>query len=538
MSTAIINAKIYVRRGEFAQALLVDDAGLIQAVGAEDEIRAAMPEGCAVWDAQGRTIVPGFNDSHMHLMMKGELLQAIELLGATSIADVQQRCRDYIARRRPAPGTVLHGMGWNQDYFHEDGNRLLTRRDLDAVTTEYPLILERACGHILTCNTAALELAGITKTSVAPAGGAYDLDESGELTGVVRENACTQVLALRKGRTRAEVEDVIRTAMAHASKNGVTSVQTMDLRPAVWEETLAAYEAVQAENPSVRVYHQVNFMEPEGFRRFLEKGYATGKGDAWNKIGPLKMFVDGSLGARTALMRRPYHDDPSTTGIATLTPDQIAEMVGLAVEHRCQVAMHAIGDGAIERVLDAYDAVCTNGENPLRLGVVHVQITDRPLLERFTKNNIIAYVQPIFLHYDISIVRDRVGPELASTSYAFKTMKTLGIHASYGTDCPVEDLNPLECIHCAVNRTNLRDEPAGGFEPAECVDVSDAVDAYTLEGAYVSFEENVKGRLLPGFYADLAVLSDDIFTIDPLKIRHVKVDATMAGGRWVFERNA
>lgn len=533
MTTAILNAHIYLSRDTFAEALLVNDDGFIEAVGTDAEIRSAMPEGTTVCDAQGRTIVPGFNDSHMHLMMKGEMLEAIQLLGATSIADVQARCREYIASRRPAPGTVLHGMGWNQDYFAEDGHRLLTRDDLDAVTTDYPLILERACGHILTCNSAALELAGLTPESVPPEGGAYDHDESGRLTGVVRENACYPVLALRRERTDAELDRVIRTAMAHASANGVTSVQTMDLRPATWEHTLAAYDRVQSANPTVRVYHQVNFMEPEGFARFLGAGHRTGEGNAWNRIGPLKMFVDGSLGARTALMRRPYHDDPSTCGIATLTPEQLRTMVSLAVENRCQVAVHAIGDGAIERVLDAYEAVGGEDGNPLRLGVVHVQITDLPLLERFAKQGILAYVQPIFLHYDISIVRDRVGDELAKTSYAFNTMRRLGIHASYGTDCPVEDLNPLECICCAVTRRNLRGEPEEGFEMNEAVDVSAAVDAYTTESAYVSFEENVKGRLLPGFYADLAVLTDDIFAIDPMRIKDVGVVATMAGGRWV-----
>lgn len=533
MSTAIVNAHIYVSRDVFAQALLVNDNGLIEAVGTNDDIRAHMPEGTTVCDAEGRTIVPGFNDSHMHLMMKGEMLEAIQLLGATSIADVQARCRAYIAKRQPAPGTVLHGMGWNQDYFAEDGHRLLTRDDLDAVTTDYPLILERACGHILTCNSAALALAGLTPESVPPEGGAYDHDETGRLTGIVRENACNAILALRRDRTPEELDQVIRTAMAHASANGITSVQTMDLRPATWEKTLAAYERVQANHPTVRVYHQVNFMEPDGFRRFLATGRRTGTGNAWNRIGPLKMFVDGSLGARTALMRQPYHDDPTTCGIATLTPEQIQTMVKLATENQCQVAMHAIGDGAIERVLDAYDAVCTNGQNPLRLGVVHVQITDQALLERFTKNHILAYVQPIFLHYDISIVRDRVGDALASTSYAFNTMRKLGIHASYGTDCPVEDLNPLECIYCAVTRRNLRGEPSEGFEMQEAVDVSAAVDAYTTESAYVSFEENAKGRLQPGFYADLAVLTDDIFTINPMQIKDVGVVATMAGGRWV-----
>lgn len=533
---AIVNANVYVNRGDFREALLVGDDGLIAAVGTTEEIRAAAPDGCEEYDARGRTIVPGFNDSHMHLVMKGQLLESIELLGATSIADVQERVRAYIRERQPAPGTVLHGMGWNQDYFKEDGHRLLVKEDLDAVTTDYPIILERACGHILTCSSSALKLAHLTKDSVPVAGGAFDHDEKGELTGVVRENACAQVLALRKHPTQEDYERLIRTAMKHAVRNGVTSVQTMDLRPGDWETVLAAYTAVQEWNPLLRVYHQVNFMEPEGFKAFLAKGYRTGTGDAFNRIGPLKMFVDGSLGARTALMREPYHDDPSTTGIATLTPDEIAVMVNLAVSHQCQVAMHAIGDGAIERVLDSYDAVCQNGKNPLRLGCIHVQITDKALLERFTKNDILAYVQPIFLHYDTGIVEDRVGKDLAATSYGFNTLAKLCVHESLGTDCPVEDLNPIDNLYCAVNRRNLKGLPEGGFHPEECLDIYDAVDAYTTGSAYASFEEDVKGRLLPGYYADLVVLSENLFTKDPLKLRDVKVDATMVDGRFVFER--
>lgn len=533
---AVLNAHVYVNRGDFREALLVGDDGKIAAVGTNDEIRSMAPADAAVYDAEGRTVVPGFNDSHMHLVTKGRLLEAVELLGAKSIAEVQERVRAFIREKKPAPGFVIYGMGWNQDYFEADGHRLLTKADLDAVSTEYPIVLERACGHILTANSAALARAGITRDSVPAAGGAFDYDADGELTGVVRENAAPQVLAIRAEQTQADFERIIRTAMQHAARNGVTSVQTMDLRPESWQTVLAAYEAVQADHPTMRVYHQVNFMEPEGFKAFLAKGYRTGTGNAFNRIGPLKMFVDGSLGARTALMRAPYRDDPTTVGIATLTPDEIREMVHLAVSHRCQVAMHAIGDGAIERVLDSYDAVCRDGQNPLRLGVIHVQITDKALLKRFTKNNILAYVQPIFLHYDIGIAEDRVGKNLAATSYAFKTLKELGVHESFGTDCPVEDLNPIDNLYCAVNRRNLQGLPQGGFHAEEAMDIYDAVDAYTTESAYASFEEKVKGRLLPGYYADLVVLSDDIFSLDPLKLREVKIDATMVDGRFVFER--
>lgn len=535
MSSLIYNANIYVQRDVFAQALLVGDDGKIAAVGTEEEVRAACTGNENLYDAQGRTIVPGFNDSHQHLFNTGIALAAVRLQGVTSIAEVIERGRRYIEENQPQPGEVIHGMGWNQDYF-TDEHRLLTRHDLDKISTDYPIIFDRACGHILTCNTKALEMAGVTVDTVPNAGGAID-QENGELTGVVRENARAQVRCLMSERSIETKKRLIRTAMKHANETGVTSVQTCDVRMGDWESTLEAYNQVLAETPTVRVYHQFSFMEPNAFQEFLDKGYRTGVGNDFNRFGPLKLFVDGSLGARTAYMREPYADDPSTRGIATLTPEEIDTLVGMAVKNNCGVAVHAIGDAAIENVLNAYDKVCENGENPLRLGIIHVQITDRPLLERFTKNDILALVQPIFLHYDTAIVEDRVGKDLAATSYAFKTLMDLGVHTSYGTDSPVEDMDPIANLYCAVTRKNLRGEPAGGWHPEECVDIYSAVDAYTIESAYASFDEKVKGRLMKGYLADLVVLSDNIFTINPDDILKVKVDATMVNGNFVFQRN-
>jgi len=212
-------------------------------------------------------------------------------------------------------------------------------------------------------------------------------------------------------------------------------------------------------------------------------------------------------------------------------------MVRLASANGIQIAIHAIGDGAIERVLNSYDLVC-DGTNPLRHGIVHCQITDRALVQRFADNDTLAYVQPIFLHYDISVVEQRVGSALAATSYAFGTMQRMGLHMSFGTDAPVEDLDPIDNLYCAVNRCNLNGQPAGGFVPAEKLDIYDAVDAYTAQSAYASFEEEVKGRIRPGQYADLVVLSEDIFTLPGERLREAKVDATMVNGRFVYEREA
>ena len=195
MSALVIyNAKVYVERGHFEEAVLCED-GIIKAVGSNEGILAAAPGDAKHYDAKGRTVVPGFNDSHQHLQSVGEDLANIQLLGADSIAEVGRRVKAYIEKNKPAPGTVLHGQGWNQDYF-TDEKRILNRQDLDAMAPGYPMILERACGHILTANTEALRLAGITGSTKPASGGAIDLDENGEPTGVLRENACSQVLCI------------------------------------------------------------------------------------------------------------------------------------------------------------------------------------------------------------------------------------------------------------------------------------------------------------------------------------------------------
>jgi len=241
------------------------------------------------------------------------------------------------------------------------------------------------------------------------------------------------------------------------------------------------------------------------------------------------------LGGRTAYLRAPYADDASTRGVQTLTQAQTDELVQIAVENDCQVATHAIGDAAIEQMLNSYRTVCGEG-NPLRHGIIHVQITDEALLQQFVELDILAYIQPIFLHYDVSMLEDRVGKELASTSYAFNTLQQSGVHVSFGTDCPVEFLSPINNIYCAVTRQRLTGEPAGGYNPSERMDIYDAVDGYTIGSAYASFEEGVKGRIRPGYYADFTVLSQDIFTIDPNDILSTKVDATITNGSLVYER--
>ena len=299
------NAHVYLGAGRFAESLLAVD-GVIRAVGTNAAVAAAAPADCEVIDAEGRTAVPGFNDSHCHLLMLGHTLRDIQLHGTTGIADLKNRIRAYLVERQPAAGTVIHGMGWNQDYF-EDEHRLPCAADLDEAAPGVPLILERACGHILVASTAAMEMAGITDETEALPGGAIDRDENGRATGIFRENAAAQVTHILPAADRNADREALLAAFAHAAECGVTSVHTMDVRGDNWRDVLSLYAEVLEENPCVRVNHQCCFMEKAGLEDFLRAGNRTGTvaGHPMNKVGPLKLFVDGSLGARTALLRAP-----------------------------------------------------------------------------------------------------------------------------------------------------------------------------------------------------------------------------------------
>jgi predicted amidohydrolase YtcJ len=248
-------------------------------------------------------------------------------------------------------------------------------------------------------------------------------------------------------------------------------------------------------------------------------------------MGPLKHFADGTLGSRTAWTREPYRDSPETAGLPVTDPAVLKELIQKAAAGGIQAAVHAIGDAAVEQVISCYEAVTGPGHNPLRHGVLHCQITDPGLLARMANNDILALAQPIFLLHDLYIAENRVGRALASTSYAWGSMERLGIRAAYGTDSPVESLDPIQGIACAVTRKDpAADYPKDGFFPQERVDVYTAVDNYTAGSAYANFDENRLGRIRPGALADLVLLDRDIFTIPPDEIHHTKVLCTIAGG--------
>lgn len=535
MATAIYNGKIYLGRDRFCKAVLIVD-GAIRLVGTDAEVRAAAPAGCEAIDAGGRTVIPGINDSHMHLMNVGFSLSLCDMNGARSITEVVERGRKFLAENPSAREGFLC-CGYNQDYFGDE-RRLLTRSDLDRISEGVPVVVKRVCGHTVSANSAALIKAGITSATLPAEGGEIGIGPDGEPNGIFSESAIDQIISIFPEPSFARREEMMRRAMAYAVSVGLTSVQSNDAYEADAGEHFRLMKKLCDEgNLLLRYRHQTTFTD----EKLLENYLATEKGDPWYAgkpvaLGPLKLFKDGSLGARTALMRKDYADAPGTRGVEVLSPTRFSALCQIAARGGMQVVTHAIGDAAIEETISHYKDVNGGGNNELRHGVVHYQITDHETHARMAKAGILAFVQPIFLHYDLHIVEDRVGKVLAATSYAFRTLDRLGVPVSYGSDAPVEDPNPFRGLYCAVARKDLSGDPADGFHPEECVDICDAVDRYTIGSAYAEFQENRKGRIAPGYLADLIVLDRDIFTVPVEEIPGTKVDLTMVGGKIVFRR--
>lgn len=537
MQTIYYNGLVFTGALPLAQAFSVRE-GRFAAVGTNEEILAMQQSGDTAVDLRGRFVCAGFNDSHMHLLGYGSNRELCSLLEHTSsLREMQEALRAFAQSHAWPKDAWIRGRGFNHDYFAEQTG-LPTRHDLDAVTTEHPMCIVRCCGHCLTVNTRALELLGIDGTQPQPAGGHYDVDESGYPTGVFRDNAMSMIYTRLPRPTRADIRRMLRAACRELNRLGITSVHTDDLctfENVDYADVLGAYQELRdAGELTVRVCEQSQFTNLPALKAFLDQGYNTLWGDARLRIGPLKLLGDGSLGARTAFLSRDYADAPGERGLALFTQEQFDALIGYAHEHGMQVAVHAIGDGILDRILNAYEkAFAAHPRADHRSGVVHVQITRPDQLERMQRLGLHAYVQTVFIDYDARIVRERVGEKLAASSYAFHTMKELGMHVSNGTDCPVESPNPLRGVACAVTRQPL-DGSLAPYRPEEAMTVEEALRSYTAEGAYASFEEREKGRIAPGMLADFAVLGGNPFAAEPRAIAQIAVEETYLEGTCVY----
>lgn len=531
-----INGIVYTmdKNNTISEAVAVKDNKIVK-VGTTEEILALKGDNSQIIDLEGKALVPGFNDSHMHLVNYGYSQTQADLIGVESVEEINRRVSQYIKDKKVEKGTWVRGAGWNQDYFIGD-KVFPTKYDLDKISLDHPIVVTRTCGHVAVVNSKALEVLGIKKGTAQVEGGHFDLDENGEPTGIFRENALAIVYNAIPNPGINEIKEMITNAIEQLNKCGITSVGTDDfgaLPGKDYNKIIEAYLELKNEGLlNIRVYQQYLIPEIDNLKGFLNKGYKTGWGDENFKIGPLKLLLDGSLGARTAVLNEPYSDNPSTSGILTATQEELDEIVDFAHNNGNQIAIHGIGDKAMYMAFESIEKTLNkNPKKDHRHGIVHAQITDEYLLNKFKDLEAIAYIQPIFLDYDWKMVKSRIGEEREKTSYNWKTMVDMGTHIACGSDSPVDSFNVMYGIYEAVTRKDLKGNPEGGWLPEQGLTVEEALYGYTMGGAYASFEEDIKGSIEEGKLADMVVLSDNIFEIDPHKIKDVNVEMTIFNGK-------
>jgi predicted amidohydrolase YtcJ len=527
----VTNARVWTvdRTRPEAEALAVIGDRIV-AVGSKAEIEAWHGPKTAVIDAGGRRVLPGFNDSHLHFFDGSAKLAQVKLKDARSPEELARRIAAQ-AKEVPKGEWVLGGT-WDDQAF--DRPRLPTRQDVDALTPETPVFVDRYDGHMALANGVALKLAGITRATKAPPGGEIVRDAAGEPTGVLKDAALGLVSRVIPPLSPEKRLRAIRAGLRHAASLGITSVQDMGPAPgdvAAYAELLERGELtahVSAAPPETRWEDQARL----GLRRAF--------GSPWLRLGAVKGFADGSLGSTTAFFFEPYTDDPSKNGLLSdeMQPiEAMRERLVKADGAGLQLCIHAIGDRAISIVLDLFeDVVKANGPRDRRWRIEHAQHVAPGDFARFARLGVIASVQPYHAIDDGRWAESRIGAERSKTTYAFRSFLDAGVRLALGTDWPVAPLGPMQTLYAAVTRSTLDGRRPGGWVPEQKITLAEAIEAYTAGAAYAEFQEQDKGRLVAGQLADLVILGEDVFAIPVERLRDVKVEATMVGGRIVYRR--
>lgn len=496
-------------------------------VGTNAEIRKLSGPNTKVVDLHGAFAMPGFNDAHTHVGSAGQAKLSVDLEGAKSLEEFQQRIRARLGDFKP--GEWITGRGWDHTLWPV--KKFPTRADLDAVSEDHPMEFGRVDGHVLVANSLAMKLAGITKETRDPPGGAIERDASAEPDGLLKENAMSLVHRAVPPISSERRRRGIELALADAAQHGVTSLQDNS----DWEDFLVYRQLKNEGKLTARITEWLHFAEP--LAKLEQQRRDGGTTDPWLKTGALKMVVDGSLGSRTAAMLAPYFDDPSTSGILRIEPDKLTAMSVERDKAGFQLAFHAIGDRANRVALDAFEAARkANGPRDRRDRVEHAQIVASSDFARFAQLHVIASMQPSHETTDMRWAEGRIGPERSKGAYGWQTFLKGGVRLAFGTDYPVETINPMRGLHACVTRELPDGTPPGGWQPQEKISMDECIAAYTSGSAYAEFEEGKKGRIAPGQFADIIVLSADVTKIPPSRILSTEVLQTFVGGKLVYEK--
>lgn len=497
------------------------------AVGATADIEKLVSSATRVIDLKGKLALPGFIDDHTHFMSGGFQLLSVNLRDARTEQEFARRIGEQA--RKLGLNRWVTGGNWDHELW--PGAPLPTRELIDPVTPQNPVFVSRLDGHMGLANSVALRLAGITKVTPDPPGGTIVRDaKTGEPTGILKDAAQNLVEAVIPKPTDAEYDEALEAALAEAARVGVTSIQDITL----WDQYPVYQRFRDAGKLSVRIYARTPMRE---WKRQRELAGRLGPGDSWLRLGGLKAFMDGSLGSTTALFFEPYNDAPGTSGLMAgdnLPEGKLEKDIRDADKAGLQCSVHAIGDKANHLVLGYFEqAERENGPRDRRFRIEHAQHLLASDIPRFAQLGVIPSVQPAHLIDDGRWAEKRIGPERVRTTYAFRSLLDAGARLAFGTDWPVAPLDPLIGIYAAVTRETIDGKNPYGWVPEQKISLDEAVRAYTAGSAYGEFGEREKGTLEPGKLADVVVLSQDIFRIDPEQIPKTKVVQTIVGGRVV-----
>ena len=530
----VINAKVVTIDRACARADAIAMAGeWIVRVGTDEEVRPYIEQGkTQVIDAQGRLVVPGFNDTHVHVLSGGRSLLNLDFRNLSDIKTIQQMVKDRVARVKP--GELIRGRSWDHELFPDKA--WPTREALDEVAPHNPVILSRVDGHSAWVNSLVLKQSNITRDTPDQAGGTIVRDpNTGEPTGILKETAQGLV---RVGESLTSEDrytrdcEALDKALSLARQKGVTSLQDM-----TWGDLRSLETFKNAGRLSARITFGVtltdNSQRLQAYDRLRKKYPAENN---WIRFGLLKGFIDGTLGSGTALMFEPFEDDPSTAGLPQMSYEELERRVLAADKMGFQIGIHAIGTKANHWILNAYDrAVQVHGRRERRFRSEHAQIlTDRDI-PRFGRSGVIASMQPTHCITDKRFAEKRIGHERCRGAYAWQRLLDTKARMAFGTDWPVEPLDPLEGLYGAVTRKDRAGEPGDGWFPDQKLSMEKAIELYTLGSAYAEFTEDRKGRIKKGYLADLVIFDRDLLTIPSEQIMKAQVVYTIVGGKVIYE---
>lgn len=537
--TIVHHAKVYTvdAKQPWAEAIAIHGDKIV-AVGTEADVEKLRGPKTQMIDAGGRLVLPGFVDCHIHFLDGSLSLGRVNLEGAKDVGDIQQRLRDYAAKH-PGKDWIL-GRGW--DYAMFGAAALPDKKYLDELFPDRPAYLEGYDGHTYWANSKALALAGITKATPNPPNGVIVRDPAtGEATGALKEAAHGLVGKVVPKPTRTEKLEALRAGMKWANEHGLTRVHSAG---GDFEE-LALFDQLRREKEQTLRFYIAYFLDPPELRptdiakiEAARKKYA----DDWISGGAVKMMVDGVIESHTAAMLEPYTDDPSLKGKLFWDPDKYKAAVAELDKRGLQLFTHAIGDYGVRTALDAYEnAEKVNGTHDRRPRIEHIETIQAVDIPRFGRLGVIASMQP--LHSDpnedtLNVWARNIGPDRAGRAWVWKSIADDGGKLAFGSDWPVVTLSPWDGVQTAVTRQTKEGSPTAGFVPSQRLSVADAVYGYTLGAAFAGRREKTEGSIAAGKLADIIVLSQNIFDVDPHKISDTTVKITIVGGHVVYRSDA